>query len=65
MYRFKLSVRHKNFQRPALETLVGAETSKAHLEVRVAELTKQLQGNEENLKLVVYEHCSSSIIGMI
>ncbi|KAF5340774.1 hypothetical protein D9611_007504 [Ephemerocybe angulata] len=35
------------------EALVGAETSKKHLEDRLADLTKQLQGNQE--KLGVYE----------
>lgn len=32
---------------------MGAETSKKHLEERILDLTKQLQGNEE--KLSVYE----------
>ena len=45
------------------ESLVGAETSKKHLEERVAELTKQLQGNEE--KLAVYERRSGGIAGVI
>jgi nucleoprotein TPR len=44
------------------ESLVGAETSKKHLEERVGELTKQLQGNEE--KLAVYERRSSGITGV-
>jgi nucleoprotein TPR len=35
------------------ESLVGAETSKKHLEERVADLIRQTQGNEE--KLAVYE----------
>ncbi|KAI6139407.1 hypothetical protein BKA82DRAFT_25515 [Pisolithus tinctorius] len=35
------------------ESLVGAETSKTHLQDRVEQLTRQLQGNEE--KLAVYE----------
>ena len=35
------------------ESLVGAETSKKHLEERVTDLTRQTQGNEE--KLAVYE----------
>jgi nucleoprotein TPR len=35
------------------ESLVGAEISKKHLEERVEELTRQLQGNQE--KLAVYE----------
>ncbi|KAJ7132943.1 hypothetical protein C8R46DRAFT_1181193 [Mycena filopes] len=39
------------------EALVGAETSKTHLEQRVEELARQLQGNEE--KLAVYERRSS------
>lgn len=37
--------------------MVGAETSKTHLEQRVEELARQLQGNEE--KLAVYERRSS------
>lgn len=37
----------------ARESLVGAETSKTHLQGRVEQLTRQLQGNEE--KLAVYE----------
>jgi hypothetical protein len=37
----------------ARESLVGAETSKVHLQERVDQLTRQLQGNEE--KLAVYE----------
>ncbi|KAI6009008.1 hypothetical protein BKA83DRAFT_648805 [Pisolithus microcarpus] len=37
----------------ARESLVGAETSKTHLQDRVEQLTRQLQGNEE--KLAVYE----------
>jgi nucleoprotein TPR len=35
------------------ESLVGAETSKKHLEERVADLNRQIQGNDE--KLAVYE----------
>lgn len=35
------------------ESLVGAETSKKHLEERVADLNRQIQGSEE--KLAVYE----------
>lgn len=35
------------------EGLIGAETSKKHLEERVEELNRQLKGNEE--KLAVYE----------
>jgi nucleoprotein TPR len=35
------------------ESLVGAETSKKHLEERVADLNRQIQGSEE--KLSVYE----------
>ena len=35
------------------ESLVGAETSKKHLEERVADLNRQIQGNEE--KLSVYK----------
>ena len=37
----------------AREGLVGAETSKKHLEERVGDLSKQLQGQHE--KLAVYE----------
>ncbi|KAG2753160.1 hypothetical protein P692DRAFT_20797402 [Suillus brevipes Sb2] len=37
----------------ARESLVGAETSKVHLQERIDQLTRQLQGNEE--KLAVYE----------
>ncbi|KAG1780941.1 hypothetical protein EV702DRAFT_1042634 [Suillus placidus] len=37
----------------AWESLVDAETSKVHLQERVNQLTRQLQGNEE--KLAVYE----------
>jgi len=44
------------------ESLVGAETSKKHLEIRVVELTKQLQGNEE--KLAVYERRSGGVNGV-
>ncbi|KAG6903157.1 hypothetical protein C0995_004704 [Termitomyces sp. Mi166 len=44
------------------EALVGAETSKKHLEERVQELMRQLQGNEE--KLAVYERRSSGINGV-
>ena len=39
------------------EGFVGAETSRKHLEERVQELTRQLQGNEE--KLAVYERRSA------
>ncbi|KAG6813573.1 hypothetical protein H0H92_009617 [Tricholoma furcatifolium] len=41
------------------EALVSAETSKRHLEERVEELTKQVQGNEE--KLAVYERRSTGV----
>ncbi|KAG6891509.1 hypothetical protein C0992_005042 [Termitomyces sp. T32_za158] len=44
------------------EALVGAETSKKHLEERVEELTRQQQGNEE--KLAVYERHSSGSSGV-
>ncbi|KAF9651639.1 hypothetical protein BDM02DRAFT_3184386 [Thelephora ganbajun] len=40
------------------EALVGAETSRKHLEDRVQELTRRLQGNEE--KLAVYERRSTT-----
>lgn len=43
----------------ARESLVGAETSKAHLQQRVEELSRHLQGNEE--KLSVYERRSSTV----
>ncbi|KAK7048611.1 protein MLP1 [Favolaschia claudopus] len=42
------------------ESLVGAETSKLHLEQRVEELSRRLQGNDE--KLAVYERRSSGTI---
>ncbi|KAG8214434.1 hypothetical protein J3R82DRAFT_9457 [Butyriboletus roseoflavus] len=42
----------------ARESLVGAETSKTHLQERVEELARQLQGNEE--KLAVYERRTTS-----
>lgn len=41
------------------ESLVGAETSKKHLEERLEDLTRQLRGNEE--KLAVYERRPSGI----
>ncbi|KIK98776.1 hypothetical protein PAXRUDRAFT_823499 [Paxillus rubicundulus Ve08.2h10] len=41
----------------ARESLVGAETSKTHLQERVEGLTRQIQGNEE--KLAVYERRTS------
>ncbi|KAJ6584124.1 hypothetical protein DFH09DRAFT_1434376 [Mycena vulgaris] len=44
------------------EALIGAETSKTHLEQRVEDLARQLQGNDE--KLAVYER-RSSIVGGI
>lgn len=43
------------------ESLVGAETSKKHLEERVEDLTRQLQGNEE--KLSVYERRPGAVSG--
>lgn len=43
--------------------MVGAETSKKHLEQRVEELNKQLQGNEE--KLAVYERRTTTVSGSI
>ncbi|KAI0770118.1 hypothetical protein C8Q74DRAFT_1333063 [Fomes fomentarius] len=42
------------------ESLVAAETSRKHLEERVEQLTRQLQGNEE--KLAVYERRGSTAI---
>lgn len=45
------------------EALVGAETSKKHLEQRVEELNKRLQGNEE--KLAVYERRTTAASGPI
>ena len=44
------------------ESLVAAETSKKHLEERVEQLTRQLQGNEE--KLAVYERRASGVNGI-
>ncbi|KAF7298841.1 hypothetical protein MIND_00831800 [Mycena indigotica] len=44
------------------ESLVGAETSKTHLEQRVEELTRLLKGSEE--KLSVYERRSSTVTGI-
>ncbi|KAM5539450.1 hypothetical protein V8D89_006902 [Ganoderma adspersum] len=44
------------------ESLVAAETSKTHLEERVEQLTRQLQGNEE--KLAVYERRASGVNGI-
>ncbi|EIN12937.1 hypothetical protein PUNSTDRAFT_97919 [Punctularia strigosozonata HHB-11173 SS5] len=41
------------------ESLIGAETSKKHLEERVEDLSKQLQGNQE--KLAVYERRSDGV----
>ncbi|KAG2144206.1 hypothetical protein DEU56DRAFT_790720 [Suillus clintonianus] len=46
----------------ARESLVGAETSKVHLQERVDQLTRQLQGNEE--KLAVYERRPSVANGV-
>jgi nucleoprotein TPR len=43
----------------ARESLVGAETSRKHLQERVDELSRQLQGNEE--KLSVYERRSTAV----
>jgi len=45
----------------AWESLVGAETSKAHLQECVDQLTHQLQGNEE--KLAMYERRTAGISG--
>jgi nucleoprotein TPR len=45
----------------ARESLVGAETSRMHLQERVEELSRHLQGNEE--KLSVYERRSSTVGG--
>ena len=44
------------------ESLVAAETSKTHLEERVEQLSRQLQGNEE--KLSVYERRVSGVNGI-
>ena len=44
------------------ESLIAAETSKKHLEERVEQLTRQLQGNEE--KLAVYERRASGVNGI-
>lgn len=46
----------------ARESLVGAETSRVHLQERVEELSRHLQGNEE--KLSVYERRSSTVGGV-
>lgn len=46
----------------ARESLVGAETSRTHLQERVEELSRQLQGNQE--KLSVYERRPSSVGGL-
>ena len=43
------------------EGLIGAETSKKHLEERIADLNKQMQGNEE--KLAVYERRPGTVNG--
>lgn len=43
------------------ENLVGAETSKKHLEERISDLTKQIYGSEE--KLAVYERRPSAMSG--
>lgn len=45
----------------ARESLAGAETSKVHLQERVDQLTRQLQGNEE--KLAVYERRTAGADG--
>ncbi|KAJ6452550.1 hypothetical protein C8R47DRAFT_265654 [Mycena vitilis] len=45
------------------EALVGAETSKSHLERRVEDLSRQLQGNDE--KLAVYERRPGSGTGIV
>ena len=45
------------------ESLIAAETSKKHLEERVEQLTRQLQGNEE--KLAVYERRGSTVVNGI
>jgi nucleoprotein TPR len=45
------------------ESLVGAETSKIHLQERIDQLTRQLQGNEE--KLAVYERRPSVANGAV
>ena len=46
----------------ARESLVGAETSRTHLQEHVDELSRQLQGNQE--KLSVYERRPSSVSGV-
>ena len=45
----------------AWESLVGAETNKVHLQERVDQLTRQLQGNEG--KLAMYERRTAGING--
>lgn len=47
----------------ARESLVRAETSGTHLQERVDELSRHLQGNEE--KLSVYERRSSVVSGAV
>ncbi|KAF7966386.1 hypothetical protein HWV62_38881 [Athelia sp. TMB] len=44
------------------ESLIGAETSRSHLQARVEELSRHLQGNEE--KLSVYERRSTTVAGL-
>lgn len=44
------------------ESLVAAETSRTHLQQRVEELSRHLQGNEE--KLSVYERRPSTVSGL-
>ena len=69
--RLEKSVRVRSSTRPRItnrhqieelgktrEALVGAETSRKHLDERVQELTRQLQGNEE--RLAVYERRSAT-----
>ncbi|KAF7299642.1 hypothetical protein HMN09_00969600 [Mycena chlorophos] len=46
----------------ARESLIGAETSKTHLEQRVEDLSRQIKGSEE--KLSVYERRSSTVTGI-
>jgi len=46
----------------ARESLVSAETSKVHLQERIDQLTRQLQGNEE--KLAVYERRTTGANGV-
>lgn len=47
----------------ARESLIAAETSKQHLEERIQDFHRQLQGNDE--KLAVYERRSTTVNGVV